>query len=148
MGKIILVTQKSSITDIFSVAATYAPILIAFTSGIIFVYRNDKNRSFKHSRATNQSCDNCQNSMGQHNVYNNMTIPNFFEFLYILIGAALDPESIDDKLKWDDCLKWDIQHYVAAGLYIVYQITIVIILINLLIAVMNASVSSYGFLPL
>ena len=86
--------------------------------------------------------------MGQHNVYNNMTIPNFFEFSYILIGAALDPESIDDKLKWDDGLKWDIQHYVAAGLYIVYQITIVIILINLLIAVMNASVSTYGFLPL
>ena len=86
-------------------AATYAPILIAFTSGIIFVYRNDKNRSFKNSTATNQGCDNCQNSMGQHNVYNNMTIPNFFEFLYILIGAALDPESIDDKLKWDDGLK-------------------------------------------
>ena len=148
MGKIILVTQKSSITDIFSVAATYAPILIAFTSGIKFVYRNDKNRSFKNSTATNQGCDNCQNSMGQHNVYNNMTIPNFFEFSYILIGAALDPESIDDKLKWDDGLKWDIQHYVAAGLYIVYQITIVIILINLLIAVMNASVSTYGFLPL
>ena len=111
-------------------AATYAPILIAFTSGIIFVYRNDKNRSFKNSTATN------------------VTIRNFFEFLYILIGAALDPESIDDKLKWDDGLKWDIQHYVAAGLYIVYQITIVIILINLLIAVMNASVSTYGFLPL
>ena len=77
------------------------------------------------------------NSINHPNVSNS---ENFLEFLYILVGTALDPEPPDEKL-WDQEFIWDGQHYVAAGLFIVYQITIVIILINLLIAVMNASVS-------
>ena len=124
-------------------AATYVPILIAFTSGIIFVCRNEKIRGTSKN-LTNHTCENSTKSMSDSDQM--PMVGYFFEFIYILMGAALDPEPIEQKLEWCPEFKWDRQHYVAAGLYYVYQIIIVIILINLLIAVMNASVSIFSFI--
>ena len=113
------------IMDIFSVAGSYVLIALAFTFGLVFVL----------------AYENYYKELKKNDV--NGTIPyhvyatSFKEILIILAWSVLDPGSKSEEL--------NIKHYssrsnIAGILVMLYQIMIIIVLLNLLIAVMNATV--------
>ena len=61
----------------------------------------------------------------------------FGKTLMILFWSVLDPGNKEEELNFS---AGDLRGYVATGLLLLYQILVVILLLNLLIALMNSTV--------
>ena len=117
MGPLVINISRV-ILSIFSVLITYILVLLAFTAGLVFIVQSE---DFDHQKLDNANL-----------------FTSFPTTMYILLWKILDPgsEQIED-LNID---QESIRGITATVLFVLYQLMIVIVILNLLIALMNATI--------
>ena len=118
----VVINISRVVTTIFSTICTYAIIVIAFSFGVVFVLANDE---YSEQAVT-------FNDTSYSAYYN-----TFERTFYVLFDAILDPGQKDEDLQ---ITRNSLRGWVATIMVALYELVIIIVLLNLLIAVMNATV--------
>lgn len=122
-----VVINMSRVTmDVFTIGGSYFMIAMAFASGLVFIFSTEtyKNKVI----ALNSTV-----LVDQHNNIQSYVM-SFGETLNVLFWAILEPG------RSDEIHSEGVRGILATTLFGIYQVVIVIVLLNLLIAVMNATV--------
>merc|ERR1719225_863927 len=118
------------VRDILTMAGTYLIIVCAFSSGLVFALSNHHDFINNYVRL---------NSTINANVNITAYAQNFGDTMYLLFWTILDPgpkEEILDK-------GTGMRDIAATFLLIAYQIVMIVVFFNLLIAIMNVTIQKY-----
>ena len=107
--------------DLTTIISTYLATLIAFSIGIFFVLNSPT-----HSKINATLHKNQEEAHSEHTLFSNELMVMF----WAVLNPGPDPDTISDK---------GVSGIMANILFAIYQIILAIILLNLLIAMMNAT---------
>jgi hypothetical protein len=119
----VVINMSRVIVDIFSIAGSYLLIALSFSTGLVFILTTEHYRN-------NYAALNSAGAKTNYTAY----AESFSKMFYLLFWTTLDPgpkDEIPDE---------GVRGTVATILFISYQVLIIVVLLNLLIAVMNATV--------
>ncbi len=122
----VIINMSRVIVDIFSIVGTYLLIAISFTSGLVFILTSEN----YHKRYALLNSTSVEDEGIEQYAY------SFWKTLETLFWTTMDPGDGEERGIHADGLLGAVATVLFAG----YQIMIVIVLLNLLIAVMNATV--------
>ena len=123
----VIMNMVQSIMACLSICGIFAIIIISFTFGLIFVMASE---DYAQRMPAEQ---NCTNYLTNYTAYYN----SYSKTFQILFWSILDPQNKDEELKIDH---HNMRGIAATILVAAYQLIIIIVLLNLLIAVMNATI--------
>ena len=124
----VVINMSRVLVDIFSMVGTYVLVAFAFTSGLVFIISTEHYTKSKRVLLNSTVYDNT-------NVTAYTT--KFQETFILLIWTILDP---GEK---DEIDSTGLRGTFATFVMLMYQVTTIIILLNLLIAVMNSTVQRF-----
>ena len=124
----VVINMSRVLIDIFSMVGTYVLVAFAFTSGLVFIISTEHYTKSKRVLLNSTVYDNT-------NVTAYTT--KFQETFILLIWTILDP---GEK---DEIDSTGLRGTFATFVMLMYQVTTIIILLNLLIAVMNSTVQRF-----
>ena len=114
------------LSDIITMGGVFILVIIAFSSGLVFIITNE-------SYSNNYARLNSTHASANLSAY----VETFADTAYLLLWTMLDPgpkDEISDE---------GIRGVFATIVLMVYQVALVIVLLNLLIAVMNSTVQKF-----
>ncbi len=123
----IVINMARILNDILTIASTYVLVCLAFSAGLIFILSTE-------SYTNNVARLNSTGAEINYTAY----VHNFGDVMYLLFWTVLDPGPNEEDINNEGP-----RGVFATILFLIYQIAVIIVLLNLLIAVMNSTVQKF-----